>query len=316
MPHYRNRLRRPGTHVRPLLRASLVLGLITLLTPIVGFGQLRTGSSGASQSDGPRLTRSYPEFQRTRDLTLGALGVGAMSVGLFSSPDVTQVPDAGLDPTSIRFGMDRDIIGNRSTSAEHASDWARNAALLMPWAMAALTGPEGDRWHAMGARTLLYAETFSISLGLTMVTKVLLSRPRPFAYLPSADRPEDGHYDPSRERAFLSMPSGHTSAAWTASGLSMTEYLLYRPEATWVERAAVGVFGGALGASTAALRVRAGQHFPSDVLVGSALGLASGITFPVLHRGSHPLPSTEAWLQMSGGMVVGTVLGVLLSRSF
>jgi membrane-associated phospholipid phosphatase len=239
-----------------------------------------------------------------------------MAVGLFLSPDVIQVPDAGLDPTNIRFGMDRDIIGNRSTGAERASDWARNAALLMPWAMAALTGPEGDRVHAMGTRTLLYAETFSISLGLTLITKKVVSRPRPFAYLPSVDRPDDGQYDPSRERTFLSMPSGHASAAWTATGLSMTEHLLYRPEATWVERAAVGVIGGALGASTAALRVRGGQHFPTDVIVGSALGLASGVTLPLLHRGSLPLPSTEAWLQMSGGMVVGTVLGVLLSGSF
>ena len=265
-----------------------------------------------SASEAARRTSAYPSFGRTREITTGAFGVGMMGAGFLIDIDVQPVPVEGLDASTIKLSVDRNIVGNRSTSALTASDWTLNAALLMPWALAALTGPDGDRWHAMGPRLGVWAETFFVSMGATSLGKSTFSRPRPFAYLPSDQRPDDEYYDPSRERAFVSMPSGHASSAWTATGLAMTEHLLYRPDAHWFERVSVGFLGGALAASTSTLRVEAGQHFPTDVLVGSALGLMSGVTVPLLHRGSLPLPSGSALLQMSGSALAGSLIAILL----
>jgi hypothetical protein len=64
------------------------------------------------------------------------------------------------------------------------------------------------------------------------------------------------------------------------------------------------------------LRVEAGQHFPSDVLAGSGIGVATGVTVSLLHRGEQPLPSSEALLQMMGGALAGTVLGVLVGKGY
>ena len=63
---------------------------------------------------------------------------------------------------------------------------------------------------------------------------------------------------------------------------------------------------------TALCRVQAGQHFPSDVLVGSGIGVASGIAIPLLHRGDRSLPSRRALLETLGGTVLGSVLVVAL----
>jgi membrane-associated phospholipid phosphatase len=259
---------------------------------------------------------AYPSFERTREITTGAFGVGMMGAGFLINIEVQPVPVEGLDPSTIKLSVDRNIVGNRSTSAKTASDWTRNAALLMPWALAALTGPDGDRWHAMGPRMGVWAETFFVSMGATALGKAAFSRPRPFAYLPSDQRPDDAAYDLSQERAFVSMPSGHASAAWTATGLAMTEHLLYRPDAHWLERVSVGFLGGALAASTSTMRVEAGQHFPTDVIAGSALGLMSGVTVPLLHRGSLPLPSGSALLQMSGSALAGSLIAILIGSGF
>jgi membrane-associated phospholipid phosphatase len=267
-------------------------------------------------SEVARSASAYPSFERTREITTAAFGVGMMGAGFLISIDVQQVPREGLDPSTINLSVDRNIVGNRSMSALTASDWTRNAALLMPWALAALTGPNGDRWHAMRPRVGVWAETFFVSMGATTLGKAVTSRPRPFAYLPSDQRPDDDYYDSSRERAFVSMPSGHASSAWTATGLAMTEHLLYRPDAHWFERVSIGFLGGALAASTSTFRVEAGQHFPTDVLAGSALGLMSGVTVPLLHRGSLPLPSGSALLQMSGSALAGSLIAILIGSGF
>jgi len=97
--------------------------------------------------------------------------------------------------------------------------------------------------------------------------------------------------------------------------LGMTTHLLQRPQASWVERAGVGFLGGVLAGTTSALRVEAGQHFPSDVLVGAGIGIVSGVAVPLLHRGEQQI-RTDAVLQMVGGGLAGTFLGVMLARRY
>jgi len=91
----------------------------------------------------------------------------------------------------------------------------------------------------------------------------------------------------------------------------MTDYLLSRPDASWAERVGVGLVGGGLAGATSALRVTAGQHFPSDVIAGAGIGIVTGVAVPLLHRGGRPLPSSEALFEVLGGALVGTLIGVV-----
>ena len=161
----------------------------------------------------------------------------------------------------------------------------RSASLIFPLALALATGQEGERWHSFSHSSLVFAETILMSQGLTWLGKTTFGRARPYAYLPASQRPDHHSYDVSAGRTAASMPSGHTSSAWAGAAMGMTTHLLLRPQAGWGERGGVGFLGGVLAGATSALRVEAGQHFPSDVLVGAGIGILAGVAVPMLHRG-------------------------------
>jgi membrane-associated phospholipid phosphatase len=117
----------------------------------------------------------------------------------------------------------------------------------------------------------------------------------------------------------VSMPSGHSALGFAAAAYAATDNLLARPEAGKAEHVAVASLGALLAGFTGDLRIRADQHFPTDALVGSLIGTASGVSVPMLHQyllhdGRRvPHPRGHAWLMSAGGYVVGAALGVGLS---
>jgi membrane-associated phospholipid phosphatase len=280
---------------------SLTVGVVGLFGPLAAHAQERPGGT-------------YPELETRREVVLLGVGVGLVVSGMLVPVETVAVPAEGLDPEGIAWGFDRDIVGNRSTSAATASDWTRNAAMAFPIALAFTFGEPGARWDAVARRGVVYAESLGFSLGTTMLGKVLVGRARPYAFLPASDRPDDPGYDVTRDRTFYSHPSGHSASAWNGAAIAATEHLLTRPDAHWVERFGIGFVGGGLAGATASLRVEAGQHFPSDVLAGAGLGIASGIALPLVHRGELPLPSWSAVLQSLAGVVSGTLVGVAVTR--
>ncbi|MCA9561523.1 MAG: phosphatase PAP2 family protein, partial [Myxococcales bacterium] len=122
---------------------------------------------------------------------------------------------------------------------------------------------------------VLYAESLSLTLAATQLTKVIARRPRPYTYAPG--RPE-----PTDTEDTVSFFSGHTALAFSLAGTATYLTLARRDSSTrvWV------LTGGTLGlaAATGALRVVAHQHFPSDVLVGALVGGGIGVLVPWLHQ--------------------------------
>ena len=260
--------------------------------------------------------RPYPDLRKRREITLSSLGAGLLAARYLVPGAGGAVPLEGLDPIEIAWSMDREIVGNHSLSADRASDWTVDAALALPLLLAWATMPHGDRWRGFGRHTVVYAEAFLLTQGITRLAKTTLRRARPYAYAPASERPNHLSYDVSRERTFHSMPSGHSASAWTGAAMGLTEHLLRRPSASGIERAGIGFLGGALAGATSALRVQAGQHFPSDVFVGAGIGIVTGVTVPLLHRGEQRLPSSNAWLQMTAGVLAGTLFGVMMAQGY
>jgi hypothetical protein len=76
-------------------------------------------------------------------------------------------------------------------------------------------------------------------------------------------------------------------------------------------RALAWAGGFATAAAAANLRVRAGKHFYSDVVIGSAVGVAIGYVVPALHADAAPyVPS----LGDIGAAVAGVIGGGLVSE--
>ncbi len=132
------------------------------------------------------------------------------------------------------------------------------------WAGALLTDADLDP-----ALRLTVAQ--AANFGLTFALKNLVQRPRPYVAVAGVTARDRGHqgddvFDPH------SFPSGHTSSAFviaTSLSLSYPEWYVVAPAAVWA---------GLMGVT----RVWHGVHYPSDVLVGAAIGTASGVAVHVL----------------------------------
>ncbi len=178
--------------------------------------------------------------------------------------------------------LDRMAVDQWSPRWRRGSDWML-AALLAGTAVT--VGVEGARaWNdGRGEDALSLAGmtvgVAALTVGLTTVTKALAGRIRPYAYNGSMS-PEERFRVTSREGpdVFFSFFSGHASFAFAAATFSSTLVTDIHGSST----ASNLMWGGTLGLAglTAYARVRAGMHFPTDVLVGGVVGAAVGILLP------------------------------------
>lgn len=119
-----------------------------------------------------------------------------------------------------------------------------------------------DHPHAI-SDSLVIVQSVMVTGFLTHAAKVSVSRPYPYLYA------ED--IDPQRERDginYSSMWSGHTAVPMAAA--VNLAYLLHRRNSRL--RWWVSVLGPTLALSAGILQISAGNHFPSDVLVGALVG--------------------------------------------
>jgi membrane-associated phospholipid phosphatase len=144
-----------------------------------------------------------------------------------------------------------------------------------------------DGWDALEVDAVMYAETISLTEMITDLTKVAVRRPRPIDYIDCPygvpGRPQTGPGCQSTDLG-LSFFSGH--AATVASIGATATYLAFvrdrkslRPWLTLVASTALTTF-------VSYERVRAGAHFPTDVIAGSLFGGSIGVFVPHVHL--HP----------------------------
>jgi undecaprenyl-diphosphatase len=129
---------------------------------------------------------------------------------------------------------------------------------------------------------IMYAETVSLTLALTNVVKIAVRRPRPIAYIEADAHKGDGSYSNSSTDSSLSFFSGHASMTG-AIGATATYIAFARSPGTWRPWVTL-TLATTVSTLTSIYRVRAGKHFPTDVLAGTFAGAGIGIVVPHLHR--------------------------------
>lgn len=139
---------------------------------------------------------------------------------------------------------------------------------------------------------VVVAEAGFVATALPSMTTLATSRPRPFTYgnkAPLADRTSGG--------ATLSFISSHTSISFAvATSMFVAEKRLHPKSALpWV---VLGV-GLATATSVGTARVMAGQHFPTDVIAGAAIGASVGIVVASVHRLPIEVTPTKQGAQIS-----------------
>lgn len=145
---------------------------------------------------------------------------------------------------------------------------------------------------------VIYAETVSATWALTNLAKIAFRRPRPSAYQAQAQRDAStGSTTPdglsSDTNSAMSFFSGHASI--TASVTAASSYLAFSRSADRLRPWLTLGIGTALTTVVSFGRVRAGEHFPTDVIAGAMVGAGIGVLTPHLHR-EEPALRRPVWI--------------------
>ncbi len=174
-------------------------------------------------------------------------------------------------------GMDRWVAGTYSPAAATASD-----ILVLPFCALPMSLVAWDAWRGgkglspVWTEGVIFSEAIAISSSIDLLVRSLKVHPRPLVY---------GKNVPAKERlsgeASGSFYSGHSSAAFLAAVYLSYTYPMRHPDF----QGQAWLWAGTLttASAVAGLRVAAGKHFPSDVIVGALAGGFFGWLLPYMH---------------------------------
>lgn len=143
----------------------------------------------------------------------------------------------------------------------------------------------GFREHSVQAGIVdgfMYAESFSLTFAFTNMAKLAVRRPRPKAYIDAENHKGDPNYMNGDTDSSLSFFSGHASTV-AAIGATAT-YLAFARSPKSVRPWLTLVLAAGLTTFVSYERVRAGAHFPTDVIAGGLAGAGIGVAVPHFPR--------------------------------
>jgi membrane-associated phospholipid phosphatase len=251
------------------MKSILSLSLFCLITEI-SFGQdlLRDESDG----------RRPPIYTIKRSVDIPALAIGA-AWDLYGFSQVSkksgtsQAELAGLNTGQIGW-LDRWAVHPYSKSIDKLSYVPFFVSMPLPLAVFGIDSRmRKDFWKL----TFLYAEAMTMTGVLYTSAVHYVNRRRPLVYESSS--PLDTRMSSNSRNSFF---AGHVALVGTSVFFIARTYADYHPESKikWV------FYGGAaaITALTGYWRSTAGEHFPTDIALGAAIGTLSGLLTPSLHR--------------------------------
>jgi membrane-associated phospholipid phosphatase len=146
-------------------------------------------------------------------------------------------------------------------------------------------------WYEFFEDVVVITEAISLAATANGLLQVAITRPRPSVYdvLPGAAT--------SNPDSYASFPSATATYAFVAAAAGAMTYTLRHPKSPW--RFVYWGGGMAVSATAGVLRVLAGRHFPTDVLMSAALGSLIGVVVPWLH--ARHVPATVGGAVFDGG---------------
>ncbi len=239
----------------------------------------------ASAQPADAQPRPFPYAVGRTDAVLLPATAGVSLLGDLAAPEpkpLTQAEVASLSPDDVN-AFDRVAARSWSESWATASDRSRDAllgaAVLASFAPRVVEG----RWREAVTLGVMFAEAALLVEGATYLAKDLTGRRRPWTHntsLSVEERLALSATDPlDARRSFF---SGHASSAFALATLMSTVYT----DVHGRTRTSDALWAASLSAAalTAFARVKAGMHYPTDVMAGAAVGVAVGRLVPALHR--------------------------------
>ncbi|WP_452224526.1 phosphatase PAP2 family protein [Lacinutrix chionoecetis] len=219
------------------------------------------------------------EWDWTRDgiwtgAALAGTAAGVLIIGNKDGFTEDKIAELRSNVDDINFA-DRWVAGKFSEDASKLSDIPFYLSFAAPFAL--LLDDEANE-HS-GQLFGIYIESLATTSTLFTISAGITNRARPYVY--NATTPEDRLTSITATRSFY---SGHVAATATATFFAAKAYQDFNPDSP----AIAYVWTGAviLPAAVGYLRLEAGQHFLTDVLIGYGLGALAGYYIPELHKKS------------------------------
>lgn len=225
------------------------------------------------------------EAEPVRDLAIIAIAAGFAGV-LDLVNGTGEIRPQEISSTFDRsqlLGIDRGALSqNVDSSAGPISNVILGAAVGFAILDPVLDGFREHNVQAAFADGVIYAESLTITYGLTNLAKLAVRRPRPSAYLLAEQHRNDPTFSNADTDSTLSFFSGH--AAVVAATSATATYLAFARSPHGARPWITLLVGAAATSFVSFERVRAGKHFPTDVIAGSLAGAGVGVLVPHFHR--------------------------------
>jgi membrane-associated phospholipid phosphatase len=210
---------------------------------------------------------------------------------IYSKPESDSAKIAGLSKENIP-AFDRWAV-KHSDKASELSDIAFYGSMPYPIVLLLDKDIRRDAGRVGG----LYLEAMAITGLLYTGSNMVFDRYRPETY--DVTKPFSERLSGNEKNAFF---AGHVALVGTSTFFTASIYDIYHPNSKlkWL------FYGVAIAATgtTIYLRHEAGKHFPSDLLVGTLVGVGSGMLVPRLHR-AKPEKKTSWFLTPQVGRGLG-----------
>jgi undecaprenyl-diphosphatase len=231
--------------------------------------------------------RTKFEADPVRDGAIVGIGMGfaGMLQLIIGTGEVRaqQVP-ANFDTKNLLF-FDRGAVSQKlDSSAKQISNVGLYAAVAYAIADPILSGIREKSVQTGLVDAIIYAESLTITFGVTNLSKIAVRRPRPIAYIEAEQARAAGNtnFENTSTDSALSFFSGH--AAICAATTATATYLAFARSPHTARPWITLIVGTLITGVVSYERVRAGDHFPSDVIAGAFAGAGIGTLVPHFHR--------------------------------
>lgn len=282
-------------------RKARVLIILCLLFAAPAFSQLHTEMLASLDETLPEISTLHPSVQSKWDLDdkggkaghnperayflnypvdlpiiIGGTAWTMYAFGpVYSKDKSSEEKILSLDKDNLN-GIDRWATRYYSADADAQSNYLFYGSIPMPFLLFLDKNIRRDGIKI----SALYLEAMAITGTLYTAGDLLIDRYRPLAYNENA--PMSERISGVAKNSFF---AGHVALVGTATFFTAAVYDRYHSD-SWTKWL---VYGAAAGATlgTGYMRLRAGRHFPTDIIVGAAIGVGSGVLVPLLHRNKY-----------------------------
>lgn len=243
-------------------KRSLIVGILFLM----GFAQ-------ASEAERPtyklNLENDFP-------VTLAAGGMFGIGMFLYSRMDT---PDNPKDKDDL-LPWDKPLAGRYNEKADLASDIGSVFAIA-PLVVGGIAWHDGSSTGSEFATfTIMFFQAIGIGNGMNLAMRSLEIWPRPYMYAESGDGREKA--ENAKSEAYGSFFSGHATAAFTVATFTDQWFRTAYPNSPY--KGIMRASAYSLATLESVLRIAAGKHYFTDVVVGALVGTGVSIGILEMHR--------------------------------